>query len=246
MKEFLKSVLIIGAMAAILGFAIWASSGGMWGMAWAANEDLFVEVKAAAWAIYVRSAGGMSATCSATAIKSDAEKTRLLSAGHCFMGSDLNRTDFLVTQDHKTFYKANVIKSGLSLKLGMKADSTELGDYNGNDWALVEAHVGNKPIIPIGESNKLRIGEDLIIVGVPFGLDFLAVQGIVGSLDISLSSMIWNHYYGGNIYIAGGNSGSGVVSTKQKAIVGIVCAGPGAQTSMLIFMPTSLLPLLEE
>lgn len=212
------------------------------GVAWAGHEELFTEVKDASWAIYVRSAGGMSATCSAIAVKTDVDKLYLLSAGHCFMGTDLTRTDFLVTQDHRTFYKAKVAKSGLSLKTGMKAESTDLADYNGNDWALVEAQVGSKPSLSLGNSKELRIGEDLVIVGVPFGLDFLAVQGIVGSLDISISSTIWNHYYGGNIYIAGGNSGSGVISVKQKAIVGIVCAGPGAQTSMLIFMPVSLLP----
>lgn len=212
------------------------------GMAWAGNEDLFGDVKAASWAIYVRSTGGMSAQCSAIAIETDANKTYLLSAGHCFMGNDLNKTDFLVTQDHRTFYKARVAKSGLTLKAGMKSESSDLSDYNGDDWALVEAQAGDKPVIPLGNSKKLRIGEELIIVGVPFGLDFLAVQGIVGSLDISLSSKIWNHYYGGNIYCAGGNSGSGVISTKQKAIVGIVNAGPGSQSSMLIFMPVSLLP----
>ena len=210
--------------------------------AWAGNEELFTEVKSAAWAIYVRTTGGMSATCSAIAIKGEAHKTYLLSSGYCFLGTDLNKTDFLVTQDHRTFFKARVAKSGMKLKLGMKAESSDLADYDGHDWALVEAEVGEKPVIPIGKAKELRIGEDLIIVGVPFGLDFLAVQGIIGSLDISLSSKIWNHYYGGNIYIAGGNSGSGVISVKQKAIVGIVNAGPGAQTSMLIFMPVSLLP----
>uniref|UniRef100_A0A6H1ZA97 Putative trypsin-like peptidase domain containing protein n=1 Tax=viral metagenome TaxID=1070528 RepID=A0A6H1ZA97_9ZZZZ len=213
------------------------------GMAWAGNEDLFADVKAASWAIYVRSTGGMEAKCSAIAIETDADKTYLLSAGHCFIGNDLNKTDFLVTQDHRTFFKAKVAKSGMSLKAGMKAESTDMGDYNGDDWALVEAQAGNKPIIPLGNSKELRIGEDLIIVGVPFGLDFLAVQGIVGSLDISLSSKIWNHYYGGNVYVAGGNSGSGIISVKQKAIVGIVNAGPGMQSSMLIFMPVSLLPV---
>jgi len=212
------------------------------GIAWAGYENLFADTKKASWAIYVRTTNGMSATCSSVAFKSDNEKTYLLSAGHCFLGEDLNKTDFLVTQDHRTFYKAKVKESGLSLKVGMKASSSDMADYNGNDWAVVEVEVGNVSTLPIGDSKSLRLGEDIIIVGVPFGLDFLAVQGIIGSLDVTLSSTSWNHYYGGNIYIAGGNSGSGVISTKQKAIVGIVNAGPGAQTSMLIFMPVRLLP----
>lgn len=210
--------------------------------AWGGHEDLFSAAQSSAWAIYTRSTGGMSATCSAIAVKSDEEKTYLLSAAHCFLGNDLKRTDFLVTQNHRTFYRANLFKSGLALKKGMKQTSTDLDDFNGNDWAVVIAEVPNMPVMPIGNSNKLSLGEDILMVGVPFGLDFLAVQGIVGSKDVSLSTLIWNHYYGGNIYVAGGNSGGGVISAKQKAVVGLVCAGPGVQSSMLIFMPISILP----
>jgi S1-C subfamily serine protease len=166
----------------------------------------------------------------------------MLTAGHCFLGVDFARTDFLVTQDHFTFYPARVFKSGLKIKRGMQETSTELDNYSGDDWAVVEGDVGNKAVLPIGDSSALTVGEDLIVVGVPFGMDFLAVQGIVGSLDLKLSSLVWNHYYGANIFVAGGNSGSGVISVKQKAVIGIVDAGPGPQSSMMIFMPTSKLP----
>lgn len=212
------------------------------GSATAGYEDLFKETKSAAWAIYTRSTGGMSASCSATAIKSDAKKTYLLTAGHCFLGIDMARTDFLVTQDHFTFYPARVFKSGLKIKRGMQETSTDLDNYSGDDWAVVEADVKEKPVLKLGDSNTLAVGEDLIVVGVPFGMDFLAVQGIVGSLDLKLSSLVWNHYYGANIFVAGGNSGSGVISVKQKAVIGIVDAGPGPQSSMMIFMPVQKLP----
>jgi len=208
----------------------------------AGNEDLFSVTKDSSWAIYIRKADGMAASCSAIAVKSDEKETYLLSAAHCFLGNDLQKTDFLVTQDHRTFFRANLFKSGLTLKKGMKQNSTDLDDFEGHDWAVVKAEVSNKPVMPLGDSGKLRLGEEIVIVGVPFGMDFLAVQGIVGSKDMSLSTLVWNHYYGGNIYIAAGNSGSGVISVKQKAIVGLVNAGPGAQTSMLIFMPIGILP----
>lgn len=223
-------LLLLGLLALLSGYAN------------AGYEDLFKETKSAAWAIYTRGTGGMNASCSATAIKSDEKKTHLLTAGHCFSGIDFARTDFLVTQDHFTFHPARVFKSGLKIKKGLQETSTNLDDYSGDDWAVVEADVGSKPVLPIGDSSKLVVGEDLIVVGVPFGMDFLAVQGIVGSLDLKLSSLVWNHYYGANIFVAGGNSGSGVISVKQKAVIGIVDAGPGPQSSMMIFMPTSKLP----
>ena len=94
--------------------------------------------------------------------------------------------------------------------------------------------------MPIGDSDKLVLGEDLVIVGVPFGMDFLAVQGIIGSKDLSLSPTIWNHYMGANVFIAGGNSGSAVISVKQRAIVGIIVAGPGPQSSLAIFTPIKI------
>lgn len=229
-----RAVWVLFLAAALLALFI--------GFSEAAYEDLFREVKVSAWAIYVRGTGGLQAICSATAFKTDAQETQLLTAGHCFLGSDLARTDFLVTQDHRTFYKASLRVSGLKSRENTSGTSSNLDDYSGDDWAVVTARVGNQPVLSIGTSGTLSVGEDLLVVGVPFGMDFLAVQGIVGSLDISLSPTVWNHYAGANIFVAGGNSGSGVISVKQRAIVGIVNAGPGAQSSMMIFMPTDKLP----
>ena len=207
---------------------------------WAAYEDLFKTTHGAAWAVYVRNVGGMQAICSATAFESDARTTTLLTAGHCFIGSDLRKTDFLVTQDHKNFYKATLTRSGLKTRVMSKPTSADLDDYEGNDWAVVSADVGGQKTMPLGDSGALAIGEDLVVVGLPFGMDFLAVQGIVGSTDLSLSKLVWNHYFGANIFIAGGNSGSAVVSAKQRDIVGVVVAGPGSQSSLCIFAPIAV------
>lgn len=203
----------------------------------AGYEELFSTVKSTSWGIYVRTTGGMSAVCSATAFDSNPAFTLMLSAGHCFLGNDLKRTDFLVTQDHRTFYKASLLKSGFKPRQGKNDNSSDTDDYEGNDWSIVKAEVGNQPVLPVGNSTALTLGEDIIMVGVPFGVDFLGAQGIIGSKDLSLSKLVWNHYYGANIYVAGGNSGTGVVSVKQRAVVGIVVAGPGSQSNMMIFTP---------
>lgn len=205
----------------------------------AGYEAVFQKARAAAWAVYTRAPGGLNAICSATAYRSDANKTYLVTAGHCFTGSARN-TDFLVTQDHFTFYAAHLDTWGLKRNIGASAVSDDLNDYTGQDYALISAQVGNKPVLPIGDSSKLVLGEDLLMVGVPLGVDFLAVQGIVGSTNISLSTTEWDHYFGANIFSAPGNSGSGVIDTKQQAIVGILVAGPGDQTSMAVFTPINL------
>ena len=206
----------------------------------AGYEELFIKVKAASWAIYIRGSVGLESVCSATAYSSNRKQTVLLTAGHCFSDA-ATKTDFLVTQDHFTFVPAVLLATGMKLKPGASRPYG-MGDYEGDDWAIIAAMVGNKPTIPVGSSKKLVIGEDLIVVGVPFGMDFFAVQGIVGSTDMNVSQLIWNHYYGANIYIAGGNSGSGVVSTKQRAIVGILVAAPGNQSSLAIFAPIHIVP----
>lgn len=208
----------------------------------AGYEELFQRVRGASWAVYVRETGGIKAVCSSVAYKSDVARTYLLTAGHCVIGNDLKRTDLMVTQDHRTFHKARLHRSGLEPRRNVRDNSADLDDYSGNDWAVLAADVASQPTVPIGDSRALSMGEDLIMVGVPFGLDFLAVQGVVGSKDMSLSTLVWNHYFGANIYSAGGNSGSGVVSTKQGKVVGVVNAGPGGQSSMMIFMPSHLLP----
>lgn len=204
----------------------------------AGYEGLFKQVRAASWALYVRSTKGLETTCSATAYASSPSETRLFTAGHCFVGLE-GKTDVLVTQDHFTFIPATLVRTGLKLKQGA-GQPFVLRDYEGDDWAIITARVGRKPTMPVGSSARLVIGEDLIMVGLPFGLDFLAVQGIVGSTDVSMSQLLWHHYYGANIYIAAGNSGAAIVSPKQKAIVGILVAGPGEQSSMAIFAPIDI------
>lgn len=232
MTQFVSKFAKLAAAAlTVLTFVLPAQAG---------YEELFTKTKGAAWAIYQRGTGGMNAICSAGAFKTTPTNTYMVSAAHCFAGTDLNRTDFLVTQDHRTFVKARVYRLGLEPKKGADETSSDLDKFKGNDWAIVEADAGNQLVLPIGSSDKLVLGEDLVIVGVPFGMDFLAVQGIVGSKDLALSPTVWNHYMGANVYIAGGNSGSAVISVAQKAIVGIIVAGPGQQSSLAIFTPIKI------
>lgn len=200
------------------------------GVAPAANEDLFAKAKAASWAVYTRDVGSLSATCSATAYATTETETLLVTAGHCFWPPD-EKKDFLVTRNHKAFFDATLVANGYYFDAQ--------GKQKGEDWSVVSV-AGKYETVPLGDSRKLRLGEDVIMVGVPFGVDFLAVQGIVGSLDVSLSGLDWNHYLGINIYIAGGNSGTGVISVAQRAIVGIIVAGPGSQTSLAIAAPIQL------
>lgn len=211
-------------------------------IALAGYEPLFTRVRDAAWAIYTRSTGGLSATCSASAFHTTEKFTYLLTAGHCFVGEDLRRTDFMATQDHRRFIPAKLVRSGLTLRRNASETSRSLDDYEGDDWAIVQIESGNHHTLPIGTSANLVVGEDLIMVGVPFGVDFLAVQGILGSKDLALSTLVWNHYYGANIYSAGGNSGTGVVSARQQALVGIINAGPGPQSNMVVFLPIDKIP----
>lgn len=206
----------------------------------AGYEDLFIQARAAAWAIYIRGDSGLQAVCSATAYKSTRAETFLVTAGHCFMDA-ATKTDFLVTQNHFTFIPAKMRATGMRLKQGATRPYNR-DDYDGDDWAIAVASVGGKPVVPIGKSSSLVIGEDLIVVGVPFGMDFFAVQGIVGSTDLQLSTYIWNHYYGAHIFIAGGNSGSGVISTKQRRVIGILVASPGIQSSLAVFAPIDIVP----
>ena len=232
MKRLFSLLLVSVVLAFLLNYPIPRAIG--------AYEELFIKVKAASWAIYVRGDSGLQAICSATAFRTTVKQTFLLTAGHCFI-DPATKTDFLVTQNHFTFVPATLFSTGLKLKSGASRPYS-LNDYDGDDWAVVAAAVGRKAVVPVGNSKSLTIGEDLIVVGVPFGMDFFAVQGIVGSTDLQLSTYIWNHYYGANIYIAGGNSGSGVVSTKQRAIVGILVAAPGSQSSLAIFTPIDIVP----
>ena len=92
--------------------------------------------------------------------------------------------------------------------------------------ALIKIDAEDLPVIPIGDSDALRVGEWVLAVGNPFGFTSTVTAGIVSAKARSISSVTHGRQMGIESFIQTdaavnpGNSGGALVNTKGE-LVGI-------------------------
>lgn len=88
------------------------------------------------------------------------------------------------------------------------------------DLALIKIEGKNLPTLPIGDSDKLQVGEWVIAVGNPFGLSNTVTAGIVSAKARSIGANGVESFIQTDAAINRGNSGGALVNTKGE-LVGI-------------------------
>ena len=64
---------------------------------------------------------------------------------------------------------------------GRVADATIVGQDPDTDIAILDLEIGNLPIMPMGRSDTLRVGDIVLAIGNPYGLSQTVTQGIVSA-----------------------------------------------------------------
>ena len=95
-----------------------------------------------------------------------------------------------------------------------------IGTDKTTDLALVKVDGKNLPSLPIGDSDKLKIGDWVIAVGNPFNLNSTVTAGIVSAKARSLYANGVESFIQTDAAINQGNSGGALVNT-QGELVGI-------------------------
>jgi S1-C subfamily serine protease len=99
-----------------------------------------------------------------------------------------------------------------------------VGDVPQQDLAVLKINASNLRPIPIGDSSKVQVGQFVVAMGSPLGLEQSATSGIVSSLNRE-----GNEQVDGKIYtltgmiqtsapINPGNSGGALVDTQGQLI----------------------------
>ena len=95
-----------------------------------------------------------------------------------------------------------------------------IGTDKTTDLALIKVDGKNLPTLPIGDSEKLKVGEWVIAVGNPFNLNSTVTAGIVSAKARSLYANGVESFIQTDAAINAGNSGGALVNT-QGELVGI-------------------------
>ena len=135
----------------------------------------------------------------------------------------------VVTNFH-VIERASQIK--VQLKDGREAPATLVGVDRDTDLAVLKIGLGTLPIMPLGRSDRLRVGEPVLAIGNPLGLGHTVTQGIVSATGRGrLGVTTFENFIQTDAAINFGNSGGALVDGTGK-LVGLNSAIYGRQAGI--------------
>ena len=129
---------------------------------------------------------------------------------------------FIISADGYVMTNAHVI-DGASEVLVTLVDKREfkakiIGADERSDVALLKIEATGLPTVKIGDVSRLRVGEWVLAIGSPFGLDSTVTAGIVSAMQRETGSDI--AFLQTDVAVNPGNSGGPLISTRGE-VVGI-------------------------
>ena len=131
-------------------------------------------------------------------------------------GSIVNEHGYILTNNHVIEDADRIV---VKLKDGREFTGELIGSDPATDLAVVKVKADNLPVAPLGDSDTLDVGETVIAIGNPFGLEQTVTQGIVsakGRSQVGLTD--YEDFIQTDASINPGNSGGPLVNLKGEVV----------------------------
>jgi serine protease Do len=132
-------------------------------------------------------------------------------------GFILSNDGYIMTNNH-VIKDADAIEVRLSDRRVFEAEL--IGSDPDTDIAVIKIDAKNLPVVKIGSSDKLRVGEWVLAIGSPFGFDHSVTAGIVSAKGRNLPRENYVPFIPTDVAINPGNSG-GPLFNLDGEVVGI-------------------------
>jgi Do/DeqQ family serine protease len=140
----------------------------------------------------------------------------------------------IVSADGYILTNNHVVEDSKGLRVELQGDSrsfeaTLVVSDPKSDVALIKIDGKNLPVIPVGDSNRLRVGDVMFAIGNPFGLAQTVTMGIVSALGRSATDVQivdYANFIQTDAAINRGNSGGALIDAAGR-LVGINTAIQG-------------------
>ncbi len=135
-------------------------------------------------------------------------------------GAIISKDGYIVTNEH-VIHGADKITVTLLDK--RKFDAILIGSDIRTDLAVIKIAAPDLPVLEFGDSDKIRVGQWVIAIGNPFGLEHTVTCGVISALNRTLAipgERNYNNLIQTDASINPGNSGGPLVSLKGD-IIGI-------------------------
>ena len=131
---------------------------------------------------------------------------------------------FIISSDGLILTNAHVVEGADELRIRLTDNREFMGKVLGldkkTDIAVVKIEAKDLPVLKIGSSEKLKVGEWVAAIGSPFGLHNTVTAGIVSAKSRQLPSDQYVPFIQTDVAVNPGNSG-GPLFNMQGEVVGI-------------------------
>jgi len=129
---------------------------------------------------------------------------------------------FIISDDGYIITNAHVVDNATDIRVGLN-DRREyqaklVGSDPASDIALLKLEAEDLPVVRIGNSEELRVGEWVLAIGSPFGFEHTATQGIVSALARSLPDDTYVPFIQTDVAVNPGNSGGPLFNTDGEVV----------------------------
>ncbi len=160
-------------------------------------------------------------------------------------GFVINQDGYIVTNNHVVDNQTSIV---VTLSSGNAYNATLIGTDPLTDLALIkiEANETLTPL-PLGDSDATNIGEWVLAIGSPYGLDATVTAGIISAKDRSIQSGPFDSFLQTDASINPGNSGGPLINMAGEVIginTAIFRSAHGLGFSIPINTFTTLMPQL--
>lgn len=131
---------------------------------------------------------------------------------------------FIISGDGYVLTNAHVVKGAdeIIVRLNDRREFVAelIGADQRSDLALLQIEADNLPVVELGKSKNVKVGEWVLAIGSPFGFDYSVTAGIVSAIGRSLPRDNYVPFIQTDVAINPGNSG-GPLFNLDGEVIGI-------------------------
>ena len=134
-------------------------------------------------------------------------------------------TGFLITKDGYILTNQHVIENAASVTVQLNGKNDEIparvvGQDRELDLAVLKIEGDNYPVLKLGDSDKMKVGEWVIAIGQPYGLDHTVTAGVISATGrpITIGDRNYRNLIQTDAAINPGNSGGPLLNLRGEVI----------------------------
>ncbi|MBI5845266.1 MAG: DegQ family serine endoprotease [Deltaproteobacteria bacterium] len=132
-------------------------------------------------------------------------------------------TGFVIDKDGHIVTNSHVVEKADLITVrtsdGKKYEAKVIGRDSKTDIALIKIEgASDLPVLPLGDSDALKVGEWVVAIGNPFGLDHTVTAGIVSAKGRAIGAGPYDDFIQTDASINPGNSGGPLLDLDGRAV----------------------------